>query len=84
MSQLLEGVQVLVTRPAAQADHLCNLLEENGAGSHVLPVMEILVHESSESAMRLKHATAWDMIIFVSRNAVEFALPYLDGKSLTY
>lgn len=82
MSQLLQGLQVLVTRPAAQADHLCNLLEQAGADSHALPVMDIQAHESTEALARLKHVAAWDMVIFVSRNAVDFALPWLDRKRL--
>jgi uroporphyrinogen-III synthase len=82
MSQLLQGLQVLVTRPAAQADHLCSLLEQAGADSHVLPVMDIHAHESTEAQARLKHVAAWDMLIFVSRNAVDFALPWLDRSSL--
>lgn len=82
MSEVLQGLQVLVTRPAAQADHLCSLLEQAGADSHALPVMEILAHESTEAQARLQHVSAWDMLIFVSRNAVDFALPWLDRSSL--
>lgn len=82
MGQLLEGLQVLVTRPAAQAEHLCKLLEKAGADSHALPVMEIQGIDSTESHLRLLHAAAWDMIIFVSRNAVDFALPHLGDMSV--
>lgn len=82
MPASLDGLQVLVTRPAAQADHLCELLEQAGAQAEALPVMEIVAFESTESLARLSQASAWDMMIFVSRNAVEFALPFLDKKIL--
>ena len=71
-----------MTRPAMQAEHLCDLLEQAGAVSEVLPVLEVVEHESTESLARLRHANAWDIIIFVSRNAVEYALPYLDKTGL--
>lgn len=82
MTALLDGLRVLVTRPAAQADHLCELLEQAGAHSEVMPAMEIIAHEATESQARLRHAYAWDMIIFVSRNAVEYALPWLNKARL--
>ena len=82
MSTALDGLRVLVTRPAAQAEHLCDLLEQAGAETVALPVLEIVEHDSTESIARLRHANAWDMLIFVSRNAVEFALPYLKSEDL--
>lgn len=82
MTALLKGIRVLVTRPAAQAGHLCALLEQSGAECEALPAMDIIAHADTESQARLQHAQAWDMLIFVSRNAVEYALPCLDKAGL--
>jgi uroporphyrinogen-III synthase len=75
----LSGLRVVVTRPAAQADTLCRLLEVRGAELRRLPLQAIEpVRQPQQVARRLaefREAAAW---IFTSANAVKFALQ-LDG-----
>jgi uroporphyrinogen-III synthase len=82
MTVSLKGLRVLVTRPLVQAGHLCDLLAQSGADCESLPAMEIVAHADTESRLRLRHAAAWDMLIFVSRNAVEYARPLLERSGL--
>lgn len=70
----LQGLRVLVTRPAAQADALCRLLEARGAQVQRLPLQVIEPVRQPARAARalagLRDATAW---IFTSANAVRYA-----------
>lgn len=76
----LEGRGVLVTRPAAQADGLCRLIEAAGGRPIAFPTVEIRAPENSERARSLL-SEAWDIVIFVSRNAVEQALALAGGPT---
>jgi uroporphyrinogen-III synthase len=69
----LEGRGVLVTRPAAQADGLCRLIEAAGGRPISFPTVEIQPAGDSERARALL-SESWDIVLFVSRNAVEQAL----------
>lgn len=77
----LSGIGVLVTRPAGQAQALCRLIEAAGGRAIALPAAAILPVSDPEPARALL-AARWDLIIFVSRNAVEQALPLLPGGRL--
>jgi uroporphyrinogen-III synthase len=77
----LGGRGVLVTRPAGQATRLCRLIEEAGGRAISFPTVEILPAEDPASARRLL-AQSWDLLIFVSRNAVEQAIDLLPGGRL--
>lgn len=68
----LTGVGVLVTRPAAQAHGLCALLRDAGAHPIAFPTVEILPGANPQQA-RTRLCDTWDLMIFVSRNAVERA-----------
>ncbi len=71
----LNGLRVLVTRPAAQADDLCRRIESAGGRPVRLPVIEIAGHEPDASVLaRLPTA---DLAIFVSANAVERGLRWI-------
>lgn len=78
----LDGLGVLVTRPAAQADGLCQLIEQRGGTAYRFPVLEILPPADAAPL----HAAAgrlhdYDWAVFVSANAVERALEViLDGR----
>jgi uroporphyrinogen-III synthase len=66
----LDGLKVLVTRPHHQAGELCRLVEDAGGEVIAFPTINIvpLAINSSE-----KHALdKYDIIIFVSRNAVAY------------
>jgi uroporphyrinogen-III synthase len=70
----LAGLRVLITRPAAQADGLCRLVAGAGGMAQGVPTIEIGPPADAESARRqLAAAGAGECVIFVSRNAVEFA-----------
>jgi uroporphyrinogen-III synthase len=77
----LGGKGVLVTRPAAQAAGLCHLIEQAGGRAIPFPTIEILPSAHPEPARGLL-AEPWDLLIFVSRNAVEQALPLFPATRL--
>jgi uroporphyrinogen-III synthase len=81
MSCHLHGLGVLVTRPAGQADRLCEMIEKAHGRPLRFPVMEIVpVEELRETAGILKRISATDVLIFVSVNAVEHAFPLLPDE----
>lgn len=65
----LEGLKVLVTRPAHQADKLCRLLEARGAKPVRLPLLSIepSPHAATISRLLQQDYEGW---IFTSANAV--------------
>lgn len=70
----LQGLRVLVTRPAAQAQALCELLEARGAVPLRLPLQAIEpVRQPALAARSLRQAQAADAWIFTSANAVQHA-----------
>ena len=78
----LQGVGVLVTRPRTQAIELVDAIEARGGNAYCFPVMDIAPLdqlEVRESADRLK---APDIVIFVSRNAVEYGIGYSGGGKI--
>jgi uroporphyrinogen-III synthase len=70
----LEGLRILVTRPAHQADQLCRLIEARGATAVRLPLLSIMpVPHASAIAHRMEDACTFDGWIFTSSNAVHYA-----------
>src|SRR3972149_2082539 len=83
MTDGLKGKKILVTRPARQADHLCAMIEEAGGVPIRLPAMDIqAIAGSSGLDVILSGLHNYDSAIFVSRNAVFYAMPLVDGKTL--
>ena len=71
----LAGLRVLVTRPAHQAAGLCRRIEAAGGVPVCLPTLEIAPVSDAEAARRaLAAATTADWLIFISANAVQYAL----------
>lgn len=68
---------VLVTRPAHQAEPLCALLEQQGFTVLRLPLLEIQAMTISEDGVLDKPI---DWMIFISANAVRYALMANEGK----
>ncbi len=67
----LRGLGILVTRPEAQAEPLCRLLEARGAVAHRLPALRIEpLEEPAVAAASADALVDADLIIFVSANAV--------------
>ncbi len=74
----LRGLSVLVTRPAHQADALCEAIEAAHGRPVCFPAMEILGPEEPAAVRaQLAGAARADLLIFVSANAVEHAFPLL-------
>jgi uroporphyrinogen-III synthase len=69
----LRGRGVLVTRPAAQADGLCGLIEAAQGRPIRLPTIEIAPASDPQLALELL-SQSWDLAYFVSPNAVEQAV----------
>ena len=74
----LQGVRVLVTRPAAQADRLASAINQLGGQPISLPLLEIMPlppgPTATQTLTELAQAAA---LIFVSANAVACSLAYL-------
>lgn len=77
----LAGRGVLITRPMAQAEVLCRLVEAAGGRAIRFPAIAIEPIADRELARRLL-AQDWGLILFVSRNAVEYALPLFPNHHL--
>jgi uroporphyrinogen-III synthase len=77
----LSGKGVLVTRPAGQAAGLCRLVAEAGGRAICFPTIAIQPPQDPDRARRLL-AEPWDLMIFISQNAVERALPLLPRQAL--
>jgi uroporphyrinogen-III synthase len=77
----LGGRGVLITRPAAQADELCRLVEAARGRAIRFPALAIEPVPDPAQARGLL-ARRWDLILFASRNAVTHALPLLPGARL--
>jgi len=74
----INGIKVLVTRPAHQSEHLCQLIAEKGGQPVRLPVIEI-VEIDDKSALLECRKQSLDIAIFISANAVEKTLPTLQN-----
>ena len=74
----LAGLGVLVTRPARQAESLCTLIEAQGGRPVRFPALDIQPPQDPSAARRLL-AQSWDLLIFVSANAVSEALALAGG-----
>jgi uroporphyrinogen-III synthase len=68
----LAGLGVLVTRPAHQATGLCRRIDACGGRPLVVPAMEILP-PSDPAPARALLGRKWDIAIYISANAAQFA-----------
>ncbi|MCL5669490.1 MAG: uroporphyrinogen-III synthase [Gammaproteobacteria bacterium] len=74
-AKALQGVGVLVTRPAQQAAELRELIEEQGGKALMFPVLEIVAAaESKELLDLIDRLDEFDIAVFISANAVDKAL----------
>ena len=70
-------MSVLVTRPQAQAEGLCALIEKAHGRPVRFPAMEIVSLDTDEARQVLADAAGADLLIFISANAVTHAFPLL-------
>lgn len=79
--KVLEGKQILVTRPVHQAENLVMLLESAGATAIRLPTIAIEEQANNRHIKAtLANISQFDWVIFISANAVNFALHANGGK----
>ncbi|MBK1649238.1 uroporphyrinogen-III synthase [Rhabdochromatium marinum] len=77
----LSGQAVLVTRPAEQAPPLCELIRSANGEPILFPT--VAIQPSVHAKQAQEHLReSWDIVIFISRNAVNFARPLLPGGQL--
>jgi len=74
--QQLAGVGVLVTRPSHQAVELVDAIEDHGGTAVRFPVIDIVPRGAAEIAADEALLKDPDIVIFVSRNAVQFGLAH--------
>ena len=80
---LLKNHCILNTRPAHQQNGLKSLLEEEGAQVVGFPAIEITESETTDFHRGLiEEIRRYHIVIFVSRNAVDGAMRYLDPGKL--
>lgn len=75
----LQGVGVLVTRPRTQATELVNAIEQQGGRAYCFPVMEIAPFADNVVHRQAVALDRPDVVIFISRNAVEYGIEFTDG-----
>ncbi len=75
----LEGVGVLVTRPRTQATELVAAIEDAGGSAFCFPVMDIVAVDEHIVSTRVARLARPDIVIFISRNAVEYGIRHTDG-----
>lgn len=77
----LSDVTVVVTRPSHQAETLCQSIEDLGGSALRFPVIEIRPSENSDRLKaQLNHLDSFQLAIFVSANAVFFAIQMLEKQ----
>ena len=70
--QPLQGLRIMVTRPAKQATHLCELISAAGGVPVPMPVLEVVDPINPDPALSIVQSIAeFDIAIFISTNAVE-------------
>jgi len=73
---LLEGLHIAVTRPSDQAQSLCKTIEQHSGTAIAFPLIEISALENYQAFdQQIMQLAATDLAIFISTNAVDFALP---------
>ena len=74
----LAGLRILVTRPAEQAEPLCQQIEQRGGVCARMPLLAILpASDPHKAAVPFQDLSGYSWIIFISANAVTQGWPYL-------
>jgi uroporphyrinogen-III synthase len=80
LSKVLSGVRVLVTRPKHQAENLSRLIEEQGGIAVRFPTLDIVPRDDDAIKSDLANLGRFQWVVFISVNAVNFALKANSGK----
>ena len=73
---VLQDVGVLVTRPRTQAADLVATIEQAGGTTFCFPVIDIAALDENVVTAQAADLPEPDVVIFISRNAVEYGLRY--------
>lgn len=84
MIQSLKDQNILVTRPAHQADKLCDLIKQQGGRAVRFPTLEIVGLKNARIKQQFEALKQRHWLIFISTNAVNFALAVNNGKIDTF
>jgi uroporphyrinogen-III synthase len=77
-SQTLAGRHIVVTRPAAQAETLCEAIAARGGVPVRFPVLAIAgASDTAELEVAVERLDDFDLAFFVSPNAVQYALDFI-------
>jgi uroporphyrinogen-III synthase len=77
----LNGAHILVTRPQQQTNNLCRLIEQQLGVAVAFPTLEIVAaNDCDQIAGTLANLHRFQWVVFISANAVNFALLANDGK----
>jgi uroporphyrinogen-III synthase len=77
----LNDAHILVTRPAHQAENLCQLIVNSGGTAVRFPTLEIVAaHDFLSTQTILANLNKFQKVVFISANAVNFALKANGGK----
>ena len=77
-TDLLKGIKILVTRPAHQAQPLCDMIQAQGGQAIRLPVINIEPLALSKKVVEtIAKSDAIDFAVFISPNAVEHGIEQL-------
>ena len=71
---------ILVTRPKHQAETLCRLIGQQGWNAIRFPTLEIVAVKKNVIKQQIETIEQYQWLIFISANAVNFALSTNDGK----
>ena len=81
----LNEYTVLVTRPADQAGHFIEMINSNNGTAINLPTIDIAASPlNDEQEKKLRNLSEANIVIFVSVNAVNYALKALGSLKLTF
>lgn len=79
--QLLQGLHIAVTRPAEQARSLCKAIEEHGGVAIEFPLIAVSALDDYQPfEQQITQLPTTDWAIFISSNAVDFAMPHVLKK----
>ena len=77
----LSGCNILVTRPKAQAEALCEMINARGGHAVRLPSVEIApLQDNLEAARIFNDLACYDWLFFISANAVYYAQAICEGE----
>ena len=77
MTDRLQGIRVLVTRPSQQAAGFSAAIESEAGTAVGLPALEIQSYDDAVARSRCGAVADYDWVIFISQNAVQYSLPHL-------